>query len=57
VIPAAFVALVALIVFIERKRLARLQGGILGGSIFPGCVVIQAVALLLIAIAMVVFRQ
>jgi hypothetical protein len=57
VIAAAFLAVVAVIVFAQRKQLAKLQAGILGGSVFPGCVVAEAIVLLLIAMAMFVFRD
>ncbi|HYH10034.1 MAG TPA: hypothetical protein VEK11_23495 [Thermoanaerobaculia bacterium] len=56
-IAAAFLAVVAVIVFAQRKQLAKLQAGILGGSVFPGCVVAEAIVLLLIAMAMFVFRD
>jgi hypothetical protein len=57
VIAAGFVVLVAIGVFLQRRKLANLQAGILGGSVFPGCVVAEAIVLLLIAIAMFVFRH
>jgi hypothetical protein len=47
---AVFIAIVAIIVFLQRRRLAHAQALVLGGSIMPGCVVAQAVVLLLIAI-------
>jgi hypothetical protein len=45
-----FIALVAVFVFVRRRQLAHAQALVLGGSILPGCVVAQAVVLLLIAI-------
>lgn len=54
---AIFVAVVAVVVFTQRRPLATLQAGLLGGSVVPGCVVAEAIALLAIAIAMFVFRQ
>ena len=48
---AIFIAVVALLVFIQRRRLAQMQAMTLGGSIRPGCVVVEAVVLLLIAVA------
>ena len=57
VIAAAFVAVVAILVFVQRKQLAKLQAGILGGSVVPGCVVAEAVVLVLIAVAMLVFSN
>lgn len=49
-VAAVFIAVVAVVVFLQRRRLAHAQALILGGSILPGCVVAQAVVLLLIAI-------
>jgi hypothetical protein len=54
---ALFVALVAVVVFMQRRPLAALQAGLLGGSVVPGCVVAEAIVLLAIAVAMFVFRQ
>jgi hypothetical protein len=51
---AIFLAVVALLVFAQRRRLAQMQAMTLGGSIGPGCVVVEAVVLLLIAIAFAV---
>lgn len=47
---AVFIAIVAIVVFLQRRRLAHAQALILGGSIMPGCVVAEAVVLLVIAI-------
>jgi hypothetical protein len=47
---AIFIAIVAVVVFIQRRRLAHAQALVLGGSIMPGCVVAEAIVLLLIAI-------
>ncbi|HJQ38428.1 MAG TPA: hypothetical protein VKB93_14920 [Thermoanaerobaculia bacterium] len=47
-----FIAAVALAVFFKRRELAAFQANILGGSILPGCVIAEAVALLLLAVAM-----
>jgi hypothetical protein len=49
----AFLAIVAVIVFLQRRQLARAQALVLGGSVLPGCVIAEAVALLLLAIAMI----
>jgi hypothetical protein len=49
-LAAIFIAIVAIIVFLQRRRLAHAQALVLGGSILPGCVVAQAIVLLLIAI-------
>jgi hypothetical protein len=47
---AIFMAVVAVIVFVQRRRLAQMQALVLGGSVFTGCVVIEAVVLFVIAI-------
>ena len=49
-LAAIFIAIVAVVVFLQRRRLAHAQALVLGGSILPGCVVAQAIVLLLIAI-------
>ncbi|MDQ3280580.1 MAG: hypothetical protein M3Q69_04130 [Acidobacteriota bacterium] len=48
-LAAAFIALVGIIVLVQRRQLAQMQALLLGGSIFPGCVVAEAVFLLLVA--------
>ena len=50
VFAAIFIAVVAVIVFIQRKRLATMQALVLGGSVLPGCVVVEAIVLLVIAL-------
>ena len=49
-----FIAIVAVVVFLRRRDLAHAQALVLGGSILPGCVVAEAVVLLLIAIAIAI---
>jgi hypothetical protein len=49
-----FIAIVAVVVFLRRRPLAHAQALVLGGSVLPGCVIAEAVVLLLIAIAVVV---
>lgn len=51
---ALFVAIIGILVFFERRRLAEAQALVLGGSVLPGCVVFEAVMLLLIACAIAV---
>ena len=51
---AVFIAVVAGLVFVQRRRLAEMQAMTLGGSIGPGCVVAEAIVLLLIALAFAV---
>jgi hypothetical protein len=45
----AFIALFGLVILIRRRDLASLQAMVLGGSIRPGCVIAEAVFLLLVA--------
>jgi hypothetical protein len=51
---AVFIAAVAVLVLVQRRRLAQMQAMTLGGSIGPGCVVAEAIVLLLIALAFAV---
>jgi hypothetical protein len=55
-LAALFIAAVAVGVFLRRRQLAHAQALVLGGSILPGCVIAEAVVLLLIAIAIVALR-
>lgn len=50
---AVFLAIVAVVVFVQRRRLAQAQALVLGGSVMPGCVIVEAIVLLLIAIVIV----
>ena len=52
---AAFVAIIGILVILQRRSLARAQAMILGGSILPGCAVAEGIALLLIAAAIAAF--
>ena len=56
-LAAIFIAVVAVIVFLQRRRLAHAQALVLGGSILPGCVVAQAIALLLIAVTIAIAQM
>ncbi|HEX8616215.1 MAG TPA: hypothetical protein VF911_01405 [Thermoanaerobaculia bacterium] len=53
-LAAAFIAVVAVVIYIQRRPLSQMQAMALGGSIGVGCVVAQAIVLLLIAIAFAV---
>ena len=53
-LSALFIALVAVVVFLRRRQLAHAQALVLGGSVLPGCVVAEAVVLLLIAVAIAI---
>lgn len=53
-LSASFIAIVAVVVFLRRRSLAHAQALVLGGSILPGCVVAEAVVLLLIAMAIAI---
>jgi hypothetical protein len=50
-LAGAFIAIVAVVVFMRRRQLAHAQALVLGGSILPGCVIAEAIVLLLIGIA------
>ena len=52
---AAFLALIGVLVIVQRRALARAQAMVLGGTIVPGCAVVEGVALLLIALAIVLY--
>lgn len=56
-IGAVFLVVVAIVMFVQRRSLAQMQAVIFGGSILPGCVVAEAVALLALAAAIVVFER
>jgi len=45
-------ALVAVAILFRRRELASLQAHVLGGSVLPGCVIAEAVALFAIAVAL-----
>lgn len=47
-------AVVAAVVFVRRRELAKAQALVLGGSILPGCVIAEAVMLLLIGVAIAI---
>ena len=53
IFAGVFIAIVAVIVFLQRRRLAHAQALVLGGSVLPGCVVAEAIVLLLIAVTIV----
>ena len=56
-VAGAFIAIVGIVVILQRRSLARAQALILGGSVLPGCAVAEGVVLLLIALAIVVFGR
>jgi hypothetical protein len=53
-LSALFIAIVAVVVFLRRRPLAHAQALVLGGSILPGCVVAEAIVLLLIAVVIAI---
>jgi hypothetical protein len=53
-LAGVFLAVVAVAMFVRRRALAHAQALVLGGSILPGCVVAEAVVLMLIALAIIV---
>jgi hypothetical protein len=52
-----FIAVIAVLVFVRRRELAREQALVLGGSILPGCVIAEAIALLALAIAIFLWSR
>lgn len=50
-LAGAFIAIVAVVVYLRRRELATAQAAVLGGSILPGCVIAEAVVLLAIGVA------
>ena len=46
------VALAAVALFLDRRQIARYQANVLGGSVLPGCVIVEAILLLLLAAIM-----
>jgi hypothetical protein len=53
-LPVAFVLLVAIFIFAQRRRLASIEAFVVGGSVGPGCVTAQAIILLVLGIAIAV---
>ena len=53
----AFLGIVAIVMILQRRSLARMQALIFGGSMPAGCVVAEAVALLVLAVAIVVIER
>jgi hypothetical protein len=54
-IVAAFLALVAVVAYFRRRELAQAQAAVLGGTILPGCVFVEILALLAMALAIAYF--
>ena len=46
----AILAAIAALIVVARDRIARLQSGLAGGAVSPGCAIAQAAAVLLIAL-------
>ncbi|HEX7705310.1 MAG TPA: hypothetical protein VF701_02530 [Thermoanaerobaculia bacterium] len=53
-LAVAFVLLVAIFIFAQRRRLAAMEGLVVGGSVGPGCVTAQAIILLALGLAIAV---
>ena len=53
----AFLIVVALAMILQRRSLARMQALIFGGTMPAGCVVAEAVALLVLAVVIVMFER
>ena len=54
VLSAAFLVIVAAVVAMQRKPLAEMQALVIGGRLGPGCVIAQAIVLVVIAIAILI---
>jgi hypothetical protein len=52
-----FIVIVAVVVFLRRRELAHAQALVLGGSILPGCVIAEAVVLLVIGVVIALLRR
>jgi len=50
-VSVAFIVLVALALFVERRRMAGIQAAVIGGTVNPGCIVAEVIVLVLIALA------
>jgi hypothetical protein len=51
-----FIALFGLVILFRRRDLASLQAMVLGGSIRPGCVIAEAIFLLVVAAVIAVLH-
>ena len=54
VLSAAFLIALSFIFLMQKKQLAQLQALMVGATVGPGCVVAEAVALVLLAVAIVI---
>lgn len=54
---AGLLVLIALLLLWKRAQAAQLQGLVMGGRMTPGCSVAEAIALILVAIALVVLQS
>ena len=54
VLSAAFLIALSFIFLLQKKQLAQLQALMVGATVAPGCVVAEAVALVLLAVAIVI---
>ena len=57
IVAGAFIALVGFFVILERRRLAQAQALVLGGSVLPGCAVVEGAVLIAIGVAIAVFGR
>jgi hypothetical protein len=56
-LAGSFIVVVAVVVFLRRRELAHAQALVLGGSILPGCVIAEAVVLLVIGVVIAFLRR
>jgi len=52
-LAVAVLVAIAAIIIAARDRIAQLQSGLAGGGVGPGCAIVQAAALLLLALLIV----
>lgn len=55
-LSALFIVAVAVALFVTRRQMAEAQAAVIGGSVPPGCVIAEVIALLLIALT-IAFAQ
>ena len=51
------IALAAIALYFDRRRFATIQANILGGAVGPGCVIAQAILMLILAAIMMLFAN
>ena len=57
IFAVAFFTLVGIGLIAGRKQIAELQANVMGARVAPGCVIVQAVALFILALVVYLARQ